>query len=108
MVLCLFWGSVEEGHLARALLQRPKILLMDEATSSVDSHADAAIQQELSGGALAGTTQLVVAHRLRTVLDADLVYVLDNGHVIEYGSPKSLLLSSQVAGFERPVARFLA
>lgn len=79
--------------LARALLQRPRILLMDEATSSVDAQADSAVQQELASGAFRSTTQLIVAHRLGTVSNVDLVCVLDSGRVAELGPPAELLRS---------------
>ncbi|KAH9811640.1 hypothetical protein DFH28DRAFT_433779 [Melampsora americana] len=76
--------------MARALLKRSKVLLMDEATSSIDNESDAhislTIQQEFSE-----STLLVIAHRLRTVINFDAVLVLDQGRVIEYDSPAKLI-----------------
>jgi len=73
---------------ARALLRSPKILLMDEATASVDAATDALIQQTVRG--FEGTI-ICIAHRLNTILDYDKVLVLDRGKVAEQGSPQELL-----------------
>merc|ERR1712130_75089 len=63
----------------------------DEATSSVDMHTDAVIQQELRHGVLGSATQIIVAHRLATIADSDLICVLDRGHVAEMAAPCELL-----------------
>jgi len=77
--------------LARALLQRPKVLILDEATSSLDAATDAAIQRTLrSLPQLRDTTVLCVAHRLRTIIDFDLVCVLHDGRCVEFGPPVEL------------------
>ena len=73
---------------------------MDEATSSVDAHADGAIQQELNSGSLSRSTQLLVAHRLGTVMHADLICVLDGGRIIEQG-PASTLMKSPGSAFSQ-------
>ena len=74
--------------LARALLKSPKILLMDEATASIDYTTDAKIQQTIHE--LRNTT-ITIAHRLQTIIDYDKVLVLDRGEVTEYGQPWNLL-----------------
>lgn len=75
--------------LARALLKSPRVLLMDEATASIDYATDAKIQDTLR--AVKGSTIITIAHRLQTVIDYDKVLVLDKGEVIEYDSPWKLL-----------------
>ena len=78
--------------LARALLTRPKIVVLDEATSAVDRGTDAAIQDSLRKEFVAaGCTVLVIAHRLSTVADFDRLLVLDKGRIAEIGSPRELL-----------------
>ncbi|XP_024411181.2 ATP-binding cassette sub-family C member 2 [Desmodus rotundus] len=76
--------------LARALLRKSKILIMDEATAAVDLETDrliqTTIQQEFSH-----CTTITIAHRLHTIRDSDKVMVLDNGKIVEYGSPEELL-----------------
>jgi ABC-type multidrug transport system fused ATPase/permease subunit len=80
--------------LARALLKRPKIVVLDEATSAVDRGTDSNIQESLRKEfAAAGCTVLVIAHRLSTVADFDRVLVLEKGRVAEMGSPRELLLA---------------
>lgn len=80
--------------LARALLKRPKIVVLDEATSAVDRGTDSNIQESLRQEfAAAGCTVLVIAHRLSTVADFDRVLVLEKGRVAEMGSPRELLLA---------------
>ncbi|KAB8259983.1 P-loop containing nucleoside triphosphate hydrolase protein [Aspergillus pseudonomiae] len=82
--------------LARAIIRRPKILVMDEATSSVDSSTDDLIQRSLrSALGQYQTTFLVIAHRLKTIADSDMVLVMDDGMIVESGSPKELLLREQ-------------
>ncbi|KAB5580545.1 hypothetical protein GE09DRAFT_1020010 [Coniochaeta sp. 2T2.1] len=76
--------------LARALLRRPKLVVLDEATSAVDRATDAAIQVSLRRE-FRGCTVLVVAHRLSTVADFDRVLVLDAGRVAEFGTPRELV-----------------
>ena len=76
--------------LARALLADPRLLILDEATSALDSRTEAAIQQTLRR-ARAGRTMLVVAHRLSTIADADLILVIKGGEIVERGDHESLL-----------------
>ena len=76
--------------LARALAQRPRLLVLDEATSAVDAATDARIQHSIRADFGRGTTMLVIAHRLSTVADFDKVLVLSEGSVLEFGSPREL------------------
>lgn len=78
--------------LARALLARPAILILDEATSAVDKDTDALIQRSIRENCR-GTTLLVIAHRIQTIADFDRVLVLENGEVVQFGSPATLLTS---------------
>ena len=75
---------------ARAMLADPRVVILDEATSSVDSVTEARVQQALFR-LLAGRTSFVVAHRLSTIVHADLVLVLDHGRIIERGTHAELL-----------------
>ena len=75
---------------ARALLADPKILILDEATANIDSFTERDIQQALKK-LLKGRTSLVIAHRLATIRDADLIIVLDHGRIVEQGSHTQLL-----------------
>lgn len=90
-------GNLSQGQrqlvcLARALLARPKIVVMDEATSAVDRATDTAIQSSLRDAfAAAGCTVLVIAHRLSTVADFDRILVLEKGRMAELGTPRELL-----------------
>jgi len=76
--------------IARAILADPRILILDEATSSVDTRTEQLIQQALRR-LLRGRTSFVIAHRLSTVHDADLVLVLDQGRIVERGTHEELL-----------------
>ena len=75
--------------LARALLKSPRVLMMDEATASIDYATDAKIQETLR--AVKGSTIITIAHRLQTIVDYDKVLVLDKGEVVEYDAPWELL-----------------
>jgi ABC-type multidrug transport system fused ATPase/permease subunit len=74
--------------LARALLKAPKVLLMDEATASIDYATDAKIQETIR---LIKNTTITIAHRLQTIIDYDKVLVLDKGEVVEFGDPHTLI-----------------
>ena len=74
--------------LARALLKAPKVLLMDEATASIDYATDAKIQETIREFK---NTTVTIAHRLQTIIDYDKVLVLDKGEVVEYGDPWDLI-----------------
>ncbi len=88
--LKLSGGEKQRVSIARALLKNPHILIFDEATSQLDSKAEKAIQAELERIAI-GRTTLVIAHRLSTVMDADLIVVLGQGRIIERGTHRELL-----------------
>jgi ATP-binding cassette subfamily B protein len=83
-------GERQRIAIARVLLKDPKVLILDEATSSLDSHNEALIQEALVP-LLSGRTSLVVAHRLSTILSADVIFVVDNGKVVEHGTHAELL-----------------
>lgn len=83
-------GERQLLNLARALLSRPKVLVLDEATASVDGETDAFIQKMLRTR-FRETTLLTIAHRLHTIMDYDYVLVMDAGRAVEFGSPSELL-----------------
>ena len=83
-------GQRQRVTLARALLRNPRILLLDEATSALDTESEAAVQQALAT-LRKGRTTIVIAHRLSTVRDADLVVVLDAGRAVEQGTHAQLI-----------------
>ncbi len=78
-------GQRQRVALARALLRNPRMLLLDEATSALDTESEAAVQAALTR-LRRGRTTIVVAHRLSTVRDADLVVVLADGRAVEQGT----------------------
>ncbi|WP_428965712.1 peptidase domain-containing ABC transporter [Micromonospora fluostatini] len=81
-------GQRQRVALARALLAEPALLILDEATSALDTVTEATVEAGLGGLPM---TRVVIAHRLSTVADADLVLVLDRGRVVEWGRPGDLL-----------------
>jgi ABC-type multidrug transport system fused ATPase/permease subunit len=76
--------------IARLLLGRSRVVVLDEATASLDSESESAVQQAL-GEALAGRTSIVIAHRLSTVRAADLILVVEDGRIVERGTHDGLL-----------------
>ena len=83
-------GEKQRVSIARALLKDPAILVMDEATSALDSRSEALIQKALTR-VLTGRTSFVVAHRLSTIVGADLIVVMDNGRIVEQGTQPELM-----------------
>lgn len=83
-------GQKQLLTIARAVISDPKILILDEATSSVDTRLEALIQKAMDR-VMKGRTSFVIAHRLSTIRDADLILVMDQGSIIEKGTHESLL-----------------
>ena len=88
-------GGLSQGQkqlisFARVLLSDPRILILDEATSSVDTHTEKALQQGL-GELLKGRTSFIIAHRLSTIRNADVIFYVDHGEIVERGNHKELL-----------------
>jgi ATP-binding cassette subfamily B protein len=83
-------GEKQRIAIARTLLKKPRILLFDEATSSLDTVAERAISQSIAKVA-AQRTSIIIAHRLSTVVDADEIIVLEQGKVVERGTHPQLL-----------------
>ena len=83
-------GEKQRIALARVILKDPRILVLDEATSSLDSESESLIQDALRR-VMAGRTSIVIAHRLSTILAADLILVMDRGQILEHGTHAELM-----------------
>jgi ATP-binding cassette subfamily B protein len=83
-------GEKQRVAIARVVLKDPRVLILDEATSHLDSQSEALIQQAMEQ-VMVGRTSLVIAHRLSTIVGADLILVLDEGRLVEHGSHQELL-----------------
>ena len=88
-------GQKQRVAIAMALLKNPQILILDEATSSLDSQSEALIQEALEN-VMKQRTTFVIAHRLSTIRDADQIVVMDQGQVVEVGSHSTLLASGKL------------
>ena len=88
-------GQKQRLCIARALLKKPKILILDDSTSAVDTKTDARIRAAFRSE-IPGTTKLIIAQRVASVEDADLILVMDNGRIVDQGSHAQLLRSSQI------------
>lgn len=86
-------GQKQRIALARAILKDPEVLLLDEATSALDAQSEYHVQAALDA-LMANRTTLIIAHRLATVIHADLIVVMDQGRIVDTGDHKSLLKSS--------------
>ena len=88
-------GQKQRLCIARALLKKPKILILDDSTSAVDTATDARIRKALRR-TLPETTKIIIAQRITSVRDADIIYVLDNGRIDGCGTHEELLLSNKI------------
>ena len=88
-------GQKQRLCIARALLKKPKVLILDDSTSAVDTHTDAMIRKAFAEE-IPGTTKLIIAQRVASVQDADLILVLDGGRIAAQGTHETLLQTSQI------------
>ncbi len=83
-------GQRQRLAIARAILKNPPIFIFDEATSALDNETEAAVQQSIAS--LSGKhTMIIIAHRLSTVRHADIIFVMENGAIVESGNHEELL-----------------
>ena len=88
-------GQKQRLCIARALLKQPKILILDDSTSAVDTATDAAIRKNLAL-TLNNTTKIIIAQRISSIQDADVIYVLDEGEIVDFGNHEKLLETCEI------------
>ena len=88
-------GQKQRLCIARALLKKPKILILDDSTSAVDTKTDAAIRKNMKD-AIPGTTKIIIAQRIASVQEADLILVMDGGRIVGQGTHRELLGSNEI------------
>lgn len=88
-------GQKQRLCIARALLAKPKIIILDDSTSAVDTHTDSLIRKALKEE-LSGTTTIIIAQRVASVMEADRVVVMDNGRIVDVDSPENLLQHNEI------------
>ena len=88
-------GQKQRLCIARALLKKPKILILDDSTSAVDTHTDAMIRKAFRDE-IPGTTKLIIAQRISSVEDADMILIMDGGTIAESGTPEELMKTSEM------------
>tara|TARA_B100000925_G_C21990944_1_gene466803 strand:+ start:279 stop:2021 length:1743 start_codon:yes stop_codon:yes gene_type:complete len=105
--LKLSGGEKQRLSIARAFLKKSNIILLDEATSSLDSETEEKIQKALTE-LTANKTTIVIAHRLSTILSSDKIYVVDEGKIIDSGSHENLMMNSKVykSFYERQIKQY--
>ena len=88
-------GQRQRLCIARALLKKPKVLILDDSTSAVDTHTDALIRAGFRSY-IPETTKIIIAQRVASVQDADMILVMDNGHIVASGTHEELMASCEI------------
>ncbi len=88
-------GQKQRLCIARALLKKPKVLILDDSTSAVDTKTDAIIRENLSKY-MPGVTKIIIAQRISSVEDADKVIVIDKGRITAFDTPSNLLKTNKI------------